>query len=98
MMFVFVTGVIYKDQVWVEIIAILSYSLHEVGFVILRLILTSWVYGICFLLIRSKSKRTIDAIKVHLSRSGMIRLVRVPENYHLNPVGKDANRCNDVVA
>ena len=37
-------------------------------------------------------KGAIDAIKVQLSRSGMIRLIRVPENYHLNPVGtKDAS-------
>lgn len=34
-------------------------------------------------------KGAIDAIKVQISRSGMIRLLRVPENYHLNPVGTD---------
>jgi prepilin-type N-terminal cleavage/methylation domain-containing protein len=34
-------------------------------------------------------KGVVDAVKVQLSRSGMIRLVRVPQNYHLNPVGTD---------
>lgn len=34
-------------------------------------------------------KGVVDAVKVQLSRSGMIRLVRVPQNYHLNSVGTD---------
>lgn len=34
-------------------------------------------------------KGAVDAIKVQVSRSGMIRLLRVPESYHLNPVGTD---------
>ena len=29
----------------------------------------------------------VDSVKVQVSRSGMIRLVRVPMNYHTNPVG-----------
>jgi len=29
----------------------------------------------------------VDALKIQISRSGMIRLVKVPQSYHQNPVG-----------
>jgi prepilin-type N-terminal cleavage/methylation domain-containing protein len=44
-----------------------------------------------FMFINQEANRKgiVDAVKVQVSRSGMIRLVRVPEDYHLNPVGTD---------
>ena len=42
-----------------------------------------------FIFVNQEANREgiLDSLKVQVSRSGMIRLVRVPQSYHSNPVG-----------